>query len=42
MSYTFPEGAASGTYKISLRVYPWDGNTWGTPSDLFEYVTVSD
>ena len=42
VSYTFPEGAASGTYKISLRVYPWDGNTWGTPSDLFEYVTVSD
>ena len=42
LSYTFPEGAASGTYKISLRVYPWDGNTWGTPSDLFEYVTVSD
>ena len=42
VSYTFPEGAASGRYKISLRVYPWDGNTWGTPSDLFEYVTVSD
>ena len=39
LSYTFP-GAARGRYKITARVYPWDGNMYGDPSDLVEYVTV--
>jgi hypothetical protein len=40
LSYTFPDDAASGTYQIALRVYPWNGNTYGDPSDLFESVTI--
>ena len=40
LSYTFPDDAALGTYQIALRVYPWNGNTYGDPSDLFESVTI--
>ena len=40
LSYTFPTDAASGSYKITARVYPWDGNTYGNPDDLVDYVTV--
>ena len=40
LSYTFPDDAASGTYQIALRVYPWSGSMYGDPSDLFESVTI--
>ena len=41
LSYTFPSDAASGSYKITARVYPWNGDTWGTPVYLSENVNVN-
>ncbi len=42
--YTFPSTVASGTYKFTLRVYPFNnsgsGNPWGTPYDVSKNVTV--
>ena len=44
VSYTFSSTAASGTYKFTLRVYPFNdsgsGDPWGTPYDVFKNVTV--
>ena len=44
VSYSFPSTAASGTYKFTLRVYPFNdsgsGDPWGTPYDVFKNVTV--
>ena len=41
LPYTFPTDAPGGEYKITARVYPWDGNTYGAPYYLIDYVTVS-
>ncbi len=42
--YAFPSTVASGTYKFTLRVYPFNnsgsGDPWGTPYDVFDNVTV--
>lgn len=44
VNYTFPSSPASGMYKFTLRVYPFNnsgsGNAWGTPSDVFKSITV--
>ena len=44
VTYTFPSTAASGRYKFTLRVYPFNnsgsGNAWGDPVDVSGYVTV--
>ena len=41
LSYTFPSDATTGSYQITARVYPWNGDTWGTPVYLSENVTVT-
>ncbi len=42
--YAFPSTVASGTYKFTLRVYPFNnsgsGDPWGTPYDVSKDVTV--
>ena len=44
VNYTFPASAPSGTYKFTLRVYPFNnsgtGNKWGDPVDVIRFVTV--
>lgn len=40
LSYTFPNNAASGSYKITVRVYPWNGNRWGVHKYISNYVNV--
>jgi hypothetical protein len=40
LPYTFPTDAASGSYKITARVYPWNGDAWGDPDYLSDYVSV--
>jgi hypothetical protein len=44
VNYSFPSPASSGTYKFTLRVYPFNnsgsGDAWGDPYDVFENVTV--
>ncbi len=44
VNYSFPASAASGTYKFTLRVYPFNnsglGDAWGVPYDVFKDVTV--
>ena len=44
VSYTISSTATSGTYKFTLRVYPFNdsgsGNPWGTPYDVSKDVTV--
>ncbi len=44
VNYSFPASAASGRYKFTLRVYPFNnsgsGNAWGDPYDVFKFVTV--
>ncbi len=40
LPYTFAANAASGSYKITARVYPWNGDAWGDPDYLSDYVSV--
>ena len=44
VNYSFPSPASSGTYKFTLRVYPFNnsgsGDAWGDAYDVFENVTV--
>ena len=47
-TYNLPTGcklpSSAGTYKLTLRVYPFNnsgtGNKWGSPVDVFKYVKV--
>ncbi len=41
LSYSIPSDATAGSYQITARVYPWNGDTWGTPVYLSENVTVT-
>ena len=40
VSYTLPSDAATGVWSITLSVYPWNGQTYGSPSYLYKTVRV--